>query len=178
MLEVSIGPGVNLPYLIHRPDVGEIIGLDISPGQLNRCQAYTHSRGWQVDLCLGNAEELPFNDNMFEGVFHIGGINFFNDKGAAIREMIRVAKPGARILIADETEKGAQAYERTLPGFKRHFDKPREKIIPPTELVPPEMKGIHLFDIWKGWMYCLEFLKPEASPLEPVLSQDSTGQSL
>jgi len=160
VLEVSIGPGINLPYLMDRPDVGEVIGLDISLGQLKRCRSYTHSRGWQVDLCLGNAEELPFHDNMFEGVFHVGGINFFNDKGAAIREMVRVAKPGARILIADETEKGAQAYERALPGFKRHFDKPREKIIPPAELVPPEMQEVRLFDIWKGWMYCIEFKKP------------------
>ena len=30
VLEVSIGPGVNLPYLVGRPDVGEIYGLDIS----------------------------------------------------------------------------------------------------------------------------------------------------
>ncbi len=34
VLEVSIGPGVNLPYLVGRPDVGEVHGLDISLGQL------------------------------------------------------------------------------------------------------------------------------------------------
>jgi len=28
VLEVSIGPGVNLPYLIGRPDVSEVHGLD------------------------------------------------------------------------------------------------------------------------------------------------------
>lgn len=33
--------------------------------------------------------------------------------------MIRVARPEARILIADENEKGAQAYEQFLPGFRR-----------------------------------------------------------
>ncbi len=162
VLEVSIGPGVNLPYLIHRPDVDEIIGLDISPGQLDRCLAYTRAKGWQVDLCLGSAEELPFHDNTFEGVFHVGGINFFNDKGAAIREMIRVSKPGTRILIADENEKGARAYERTLPGFKKSFDKPRGKIVPPIDLVPQEMEETHLFNIWNGWLYCIEFLKPGA----------------
>jgi hypothetical protein len=39
VLEVSIGPGVNLPYLLTSPDVGEVYGLDISVGQLNRCNA-------------------------------------------------------------------------------------------------------------------------------------------
>jgi hypothetical protein len=35
VLEVSIGPGVNLPYLVNRPDIGDIFGLDISLGQLS-----------------------------------------------------------------------------------------------------------------------------------------------
>lgn len=160
VLEVSIGPGVNLPYLMERKDVGEVIGLDISPGQLERCRGYLRKQGWQVDLCLGSAEELPFHDNTFDGVFHVGGINFFNDKGAAIHEMIRVAKPGAHILVADENEKGARAYEKTFPGFKKSFDKPRSQITPPIELVPPEMKETRLFNIWKDWLYCIEFIKP------------------
>jgi ubiquinone/menaquinone biosynthesis C-methylase UbiE len=111
VLEVSIGPGVNLPYLVNRKDVGQIYGLDISTGQINRALSFVRRKGWKVELFLGNAEELPFQDNSFEAVFHIGGINFFNDKQKAINEMIRVAKPGARILIADESEKGARGYE-------------------------------------------------------------------
>jgi len=120
VLEVSIGPGVNLPYLVGRTDVGEIFGLDISLGQLNRCREYVAHHGWDTQLQLGNAEQLPYLDNCFGGVFHIGGINFFNDKKKAIEEMIRVAKPGSRILICDEKEKGAQAYERLIPGFVKN----------------------------------------------------------
>ena len=55
-----------------------------------------------MDLLLGNGEQLPVEDETFDGVFHVGGINFFNDKKSAIDEMIRVAKSGARILIADD----------------------------------------------------------------------------
>ncbi len=160
VLEISIGPGVNLPYLIHRLDVSEIIGLDISPGQLERCSGYLRAKGWPVDLCLGSAEELPFHDGTFEAVFHVGGINFFNDKAAAIQEMIRVAKPGARILVADETERGARAYEWSLPGFKKSMGGARKTIVAPVDLVPESMRDIRLFDIWKGWLYCIEFQKP------------------
>ena len=159
VLEVSIGPGVNLPYLVGRTDVGEIYGLDISIGQLNRCREYVARQGWEVQLQLGNAELLPYLDNTFEAVFHVGGINFFNDKKKAIEEMIRVAKPGARILICDENEKGAQAYERLLPGFKRMAGKARQVVAAPIDLVPPEMQDVCLFDVWKGWMYCIEFVK-------------------
>jgi ubiquinone/menaquinone biosynthesis C-methylase UbiE/uncharacterized protein YbaR (Trm112 family) len=160
VLEVSIGPGVNLPYIIHRQDVGEVFGLDISPGQLQRCQGYIAKKGWSVDLFLGNGEQLPFRDGSFGGVFHVGGINFFNHKKAAIDEMIRVSEPGARILIADETEKGARGYETFIPGFKRSFGNQRESIKAPTDLVPAEMLEKKVFDVWKGWLYCLEFRKP------------------
>lgn len=160
VLEVSIGPGVNLPYLVGRTDVGEIYGLDISLGQLKRCRDYVAHQGWDIQLQLGNAEQLPYQDNTFEAVFHIGGINFFNDKKKAIEEMIRVAQPGARILIADEYEKGAQGYEKLFPGFGRHFEGIREVVIPPLDLVPKAMLEQRIFDIWKGWFYCIEFRKP------------------
>jgi ubiquinone/menaquinone biosynthesis C-methylase UbiE len=113
-----------------------------------------------VDLFLGNGEQLPFGDDSFEGVFHVGGINFFNNKKAAIQEMIRVAKPGARILIADETEKGAQGYEKFIPGFKSSFGGKREAIQPPIDLIPSQMQERRVFDVWKGWLYCIEFRKP------------------
>jgi ubiquinone/menaquinone biosynthesis C-methylase UbiE/uncharacterized protein YbaR (Trm112 family) len=160
ILEVSIGPGVNLPYLLERSDVGEVFGLDISPGQLKRCQKFTRRRGWDVDLFLGNGEQLPFQDNAFAGILHIGGINFFNDKKAAIDEMIRVTKPGARILIADENEKGAKDYEKILPGFKSSFKGERDAIKTPIDLIPPEMMEVECFDIWHGFMYCILFRKP------------------
>ena len=160
VLEVSIGPGVNLPYLMNRPDVGEVFGLDISLGQLKRCQSYVAKKSWDVDLFLGNGEQLPFQNETFDGVFHVGGINFFNNKKAAIDEMIRVAKPGTRILISDETEKGAQGYERFIPGFKKSFGGQRATILPPMDLVPSNMLETRVFDIWKGWLYCIEFRKP------------------
>jgi len=160
VLEVSIGPGVNLPYLVGRLDVGELFGLDISLGQLRRCQDFVAHKGWHVQLHLGNAEKLPYPDNAFDGVFHIGGINFFNDKKKAIAEMIRVAKPGTRILICDENEKGAQAYERFLPSFKRTAGRMREAVVAPVALVPSEIQELRVFDVWNSWMYCIEFRKP------------------
>jgi ubiquinone/menaquinone biosynthesis C-methylase UbiE/uncharacterized protein YbaR (Trm112 family) len=160
VLEVSIGPGVNLPYLCGSPGVEEVFGLDISLGQLQRCQNFARRRHWLVDLFLGTAEQLPFKDASFESVFHIGGINFFNDKKRAIEEMIRVAKPGTKIVIVDETEKGAIAYKRTSPGFERMFDGKRKAITVPVDLVPPTMKEVHVDYVWRGLFYSLEFRKP------------------
>lgn len=160
VLEVSVGPGSNLPYLMERQDVGEIMGLDISPGQLRRCQNLVRRKHWDIDLFLANAEQLPYQENVFSGVLHMGGINFFDDKKAAIDEMIRVAKPGARIVIVDENQRGVIVYEKFLPGFKNSIKGRREKVKPPLDLVPPDMIDVRLTDIWKNWFYCLEFTKP------------------
>jgi ubiquinone/menaquinone biosynthesis C-methylase UbiE len=140
--------------------VQEIFGLDISIGQLNRCNSLIRRKGWSVDLFLGNAEQLPFQDASFDSVFHIGGINFFSSKQKAINEMIRVAKPGTRIIICDENESGAQWYEKFLPGFKAAFHGQREAITAPVELLPKTILDMKLDDIWNGFMYCLQFRKP------------------
>ncbi len=159
VLEVSIGPGVNLPYLSQR-GVGQVAGLDISLGQLRACQNFARRRQWEPELFLGNAECLPFQDNSFDCVLHFGGINFFSDKARAIAEMIRVARPGTKIVIGDETERGAKFYEKTLPGFKSSFKQGRTRVQAPVELVPPEMQDVRCEAIWGGWFYCLEFRKP------------------
>ncbi len=160
VLEVSIGPGVNLPFLLKSPSVGEVYGLDISIGQLNRCDALIRRKNWPVDLFLGNAEELPFTDENFDSVFHVGGVNFFSNPQKAIDEMIRVAKPGTRIIICDENETGAGWYEKFLPGFKGAFHGQRNTIVAPIGLVPKTMLEVKLENIWNGFMYCLEFRKP------------------
>jgi ubiquinone/menaquinone biosynthesis C-methylase UbiE len=164
VLEVSIGPGVNLPYLFESSEVGQVYGLDISWGQLARCNRFVQRHGWSVDLFLGAAEGLPFKKGCFDSVFHIGGINFFSDKKRAIEEMIRVARPGTKIVIADETERVAQLYDR-IPGFSRRYEGKKADTAVPAHLVPDTMKEVRVDDIWKAHGdyhgYCLEFRKPE-----------------
>ncbi len=163
VLEVSIGSGGNLPYLFESPGVGDVYGLDISLTQLTNCRRLVTSRGWPVDLFLGKAEELPFKSDSFDSVFHIGGINFFSEKKKAVDEMIRVARPGTRIVIADESEQVARNVARFLRLSRSTRDTKVDTSVP-VHLVPETMKEIHVEGIWKmhgqHHGYCLEFRKP------------------
>lgn len=163
ILEVSIGSGDNLPYLFESLTVGEIYGLDISAAQLARCRSFITKRGWSVDLFLAMAEALPFKAESFHSVFHIGGINFFSEKKKAIDEMIRVARPGSKIVIADESERVAQFIAR-IPGFPRSSQGKKVDTSIPVRLVPDTMEEIRVDGIWKRHGqyhgYCLEFRKP------------------
>lgn len=157
VLEVSVGTGANLSFVPRFSQNTELWGLDISSAQLARCNKKLKKLGLQSQLVLGRAEELPFKDQSFDIVFHIGGINFFSDRKRAIEEMIRVAKPGTKILIADETEKAKKMYEKV--GIKPWEGK-KGPIFAPVDLVPEEMKELNVISIWKGYGYCMEFRKP------------------
>jgi ubiquinone/menaquinone biosynthesis C-methylase UbiE/uncharacterized protein YbaR (Trm112 family) len=163
VLEVSVGSGGNLPYLFESPEMGEVCGLDMSAAQLDRCRRLVTTRGWPVDLLLGQAEALPFKAGSFDVVFHVGGINFFSDKKRAIDEMIRVARPGSKIVIADESERVARNVARLLRLSRWNQGRKVDTSVP-VHLVPDTMEEIRVEGIWRrhghDHGYCLEFRKP------------------
>lgn len=157
VLEVSVGTGANLAYF---PADAELFGLDLSWGMLQRCRKNQRRRRRAAWLFHGEAERLPFGDAVFDVVFHVGGINFFNDKRRAIDEMIRVARPCTKFVIVDETERVVQhSYER-LPVLRRYFRNRQEAVTDPSALVPAEMREIRCREILWGKLYCLTFRKP------------------
>ncbi len=169
VLEVSVGTGGNLRLL---PETAEYFGLDLTKGMLKQCRR--NLRRWQQSATLfnGNAERLPFDDASFDVVFHVGGINFFNDQEAAIREMIRVAKPGAKILIVDETDDGIRQYEK-MPGLGLLVRSERQAAKAPVDLVPPEMMDLNITLVSKGAFYCLTFRKPQGNTVVSVKRETS-----
>ncbi len=150
VLETGVGCGDNFPYLYKRAENLELFGLDNQYGMLRRCRS--NMKKWKIkgELYLGDAEELPFRDHYFDVVFHLGAINLFRNKEKAIHEMIRVAKPGTPIIIADETEKAARYFEI--------FTGKMEKVVPPVGLIPGSAENIRLDTIWKGFGYLIEFM--------------------
>jgi ubiquinone/menaquinone biosynthesis C-methylase UbiE len=161
VLETSVGTGLNYKYL---PRGARLFGLDLSGEMLTNCQANLRRWDMEADLFLGNAENLPFANDSFDVVFHAGGINFFNDRAKAIREMIRVAKPGTRMLIADETEEHVKSIYERSPGVGKFFKNRKGPVAAPIDLVPPEMQEIHLEILRNGRFYALTFRKPSSAP--------------
>lgn len=155
VLEVSVGTAANIKYL---PKDACYYGLDISKGQLAQSVRNRDKFQLPLTLCWGNAECLPFRDNRFDVVYHIGGINLFNDKKKAIAEMVRVAKPGTHIMISDETEKVAKKYEK-LPYFGKPFKNRKEAIISPVGLLPDNIENVKSQEIRNGTLYVLTFDK-------------------
>jgi ubiquinone/menaquinone biosynthesis C-methylase UbiE len=144
------------------PEKAFYYGLDISMGMLMKCRKNMTRWKREIELFQGNAEFLPFKEETFDSVFHVGGINFFNDRKRAIEEMIRVAKPGAKIAIADEMEKTIVKQYEKMPIAKKYYNLSKidkSRLVAPVDLVPVDMKDIKVKEILKRF-YILTFRKP------------------
>jgi ubiquinone/menaquinone biosynthesis C-methylase UbiE len=158
VLEVSVGTGANLAYL---PGDAELFGLDLSWGMLRYCRRNLIKWKRAAQICQGEAEHLPFPDAAFDCVFHVGGINFFNDKAGAIQEMIRVARPGTKIVIVDETAQVITGDYRMNPMTRKYFEGVSgDAATCPIDLVPAEMTSVEAHGIARGKLYCLTFRTP------------------
>jgi ubiquinone/menaquinone biosynthesis C-methylase UbiE len=160
VLYVSIGTGTDLQFIpedIDRKTL-DIVGVDISIGMLKACKKKCNE---ELNPALVNccAEDLPFRDNEFDIVFHVGGINFFNDKEKAISEMIRVAKNGARILIADETDSFVQQQYKKSIWSKKYFAGQSFNLHDFEATIPEKMKEKKTELLWGGKFYCITFRK-------------------
>ncbi len=105
VLDVGCGTGTmfeHFPIALERLTAA---GIDLSWGQIVRARRKADRRGWPVQLAQASAEQLPFADETFDVVYHMGGINFFSSPSRAIAEMLRVAKPGATLSVVDEAPK-------------------------------------------------------------------------
>ncbi|RLE74457.1 MAG: hypothetical protein DRJ56_07470 [Thermoprotei archaeon] len=114
VLEVAVGTGANLPLIRSRTS-GLIVGLDISERMLAECAARLEEQGVSgVGLVLGCAERLPFGDGPFDAVLIGGGVAWYSDPSAAIREALRVVKPGSRVVILEQLTCIERAARRDL----------------------------------------------------------------
>lgn len=70
-------------------------GVDISQRALDVCRGALP----QAELHCGAAERLPFADGCFDAISCLGALEHFLDPAAALREMVRVAKPSAIFIL-------------------------------------------------------------------------------
>jgi ubiquinone/menaquinone biosynthesis C-methylase UbiE len=160
VLCVSVGTGKDLEFIPQNIDLKSltICGIDISSGMLNKCKKKFNKKA-NLSLLKCCAEDLPFQDNSFDMVFHVGGINFFTDKQKAINEMIRVSKENTKLLIADETNDLIDKQYKKRSFSKKYFNDKTIDLNEIEKLIPPSAKERNTDILWGGKFYCMTFRK-------------------
>jgi SAM-dependent methyltransferase len=99
---LDIATGAGHTALALAPHVASVIAYDLTEQMLAETRRNAEARGLtNVSTKQGPAEKLPFPDASFDIVTVRHAPHHFADVRAAVREMARVARPGARVIIAD-----------------------------------------------------------------------------
>lgn len=97
ILDVACGTGVLACAALDRVGLqGTVVGLDVNADMLS----VARRKSTRVEWREGRAESLPFPDGSFDAVVSQFGFMFFDDRPAALREMMRVLRPGGRMAVA------------------------------------------------------------------------------
>lgn len=95
LLDVACGSGAVCRLAAQRVgEPGSITGLDLNPGMIETAKKVCGPVVPPIDFHQGDATDMPFEDNRFDGALCQQGIQFIPEKDQAIREMHRVLKPG------------------------------------------------------------------------------------
>jgi ubiquinone/menaquinone biosynthesis C-methylase UbiE len=89
---LEVGCGTGLVLLRIREFARRATGVDLSPGMLAKAQL----RG--LDVTLGSATELPFEDNTFDVACSFKVLAHVPEIEKALAEMARVTRPGGMVL--------------------------------------------------------------------------------
>jgi SAM-dependent methyltransferase len=92
LLDIGCGTGLTLVLAAERSAVPS--GLDVSPGLLG----VARERLPDADLREGDMETLPFDDEAFDAVVGVNAFQFAGDPRRALRESVRVVRPGGRVV--------------------------------------------------------------------------------
>jgi SAM-dependent methyltransferase len=130
--------------------------LDISLNMLRRAARSLRHADRKAHLFHADAQYLPFKDETFDVIFQMGGLQFMADPFNAAREMARVAKGRATILILDEIS-GAERMFRRLPAHAPHAIGREDTLKALPRLVPPGYQTLQAGPLPSGEFYVLSF---------------------
>ncbi|ODU01359.1 MAG: methyltransferase type 11, partial [Planctomycetes bacterium SCN 63-9] len=112
VLDVACGPGLTACAFARMAH--HVTGIDLTPAMIEQARLQQQSQGlenlaWEV----GDSTALPFPDNAFSIVFSRYAFHHLLEPSAALAEMVRVCKPGGRVVVVDvytTTPEQARAY--------------------------------------------------------------------
>ncbi len=134
VLDLACGPG--LVACEFAPFAHHVTGIDLTPKMIEQAEERQKARGLaNLSFQVGDVLPLPFPDASFSVVLTRYSFHHFLDPKAVLEEMVRVCKPGGKILVIDVVQPPdkVEAYDRL------------EKLRDPSHvhaLTYPEMAGL------------------------------------
>ena len=99
VLEIGGGTGANLEH--YGPAVRSLTITEPEPPRLKRLERRASEQAPEATVLRAPAEDLPFNDATFDTVVSTLVLCGVDDQPRAVRELMRVLKPGGRLIFIE-----------------------------------------------------------------------------
>jgi ubiquinone/menaquinone biosynthesis C-methylase UbiE len=97
LLEIGVGLGTDFVRFVRAGAIAT--GVDLTEHAVALVRRRLELEGLDADLQTADAESLPFEDQSFERVYSWGVLHHTPDTGRAVREAIRVLRPGGDLCV-------------------------------------------------------------------------------
>lgn len=105
VLDVACGPGIVACALAQAgAQIGvQVTGIDLTPAMIEQATQRARSMRVEVEYQVGHAQNLPFESGCFDRVVTRYSFHHMQDPAIVLEEMVRVCRPGGRIIVIDAT---------------------------------------------------------------------------
>lgn len=97
VLDVGVGTGNAAIEAARRGAI--VTGIDLTPAQIERARDRCAQEGVDVELRVGDADDLDVPDATFDVVLSVMGVIFAPDPTRAVNEMARASRPGGTVAL-------------------------------------------------------------------------------
>jgi len=115
LLDLGCGDGLLISMLAARG--ARVVGMDVDDRMLQAARGRTTRGGVRAHFVQGRIERLPFPDASFDVVIAVTVFCLLPDRAAAIREAVRVLRPGGRLVLGELGRWNLWAARRRLRGW-------------------------------------------------------------
>jgi len=103
---LDVGCGSGTAALVAARRYCQVTGIDYVPSLLDRARRRADADGLEAEFLEADAQELPFEHDRFDAVLSVYGVQFAPDQRRAAQELVRVTRPGGRIVLASPMPHG------------------------------------------------------------------------
>jgi ubiquinone/menaquinone biosynthesis C-methylase UbiE len=139
ILEIGCGRGIALPPILRLLHPERLVGLDVDRSALEHASAHLQACAVSAELHQGDVRALPFAAASFDLVIDFGTCHHIRAPALALREIVRVLRPG-----------GLLVCETVSSQILSHPIRTRGRRLP--WAVVPELQVVREGVLWKARM--------------------------
>lgn len=163
VLEVACGTGRDSVLIDKRLSGNSELHLtDISLDMIKKAKKKLEHANAKTYFSLSNAMYLPYPDNYFDAFYSFGAVGEFSDIKQFFKEVVRVCKPGAKVVVGDENLpiwQRESLFGKILANYNKQF-----LAEVPFKDLPIEAREVRCQWIIGGVFYLIDFRVGDGEP--------------